>query len=85
VDAVLRDSLPGSFSGLAVEANIIIRHKEKALVIPKAALIGNDSVVVRKDGDETIVRVTKGIQTLEEVEIIEGVDSSTELIVNGKP
>jgi HlyD family secretion protein len=85
VDAVLRDSLPGSFSGLAVEANIIIRHKEKALVIPKAALIGNDSVVVRKDGDETIVRVTKGIQTLEEVEIIEGIDSSTELIVNGKP
>lgn len=81
VDAVLRDSLPGSFSGLAVEANIIIQRKEKALVIPKTALVGSDSVTVIENGDEKIVRVTRGIQTLEEVEIIQGIDANTELSV----
>ncbi len=38
-DAELREALPGAFSGLAVEANIIIREKDKALVIPKTALL----------------------------------------------
>lgn len=79
VDALLRDSLPGSFSGLAVEANIIIQRKEKALVIPKAALIGSDSVEIIEGGNEKIVRVKKGIQTLEEVEITQGIDVNTTL------
>jgi HlyD family secretion protein len=84
VDAVLRDSLPGSFSGLAVEANIIIQHKDRALVIPKTALVGADSVVVVSNGDEKIVRIVKGIQTLEEVEIIHGLEANTELLLRDK-
>ena len=81
VDASLNEPLPGSFSGLAVEANIIIRKKDKALVIPKSALHGNDSVKVERDGTEKMISVVRGIQTLEEVEIVSGIDSTTELIL----
>lgn len=51
------------------------------LVIPKSALYGADSVKVNRDGNEKMVAVVRGVQTLEEVEIISGIDSTTELIL----
>jgi len=81
VDAALTESLPGGFSGLALEANIIIRQKEKALVIPKTALLPGDSVMIQTDDGKKKVKVTKGIETLDEVEIVDGVDSSGLIVV----
>lgn len=82
VDASFIDPLPGSFSGLAVEVNIIIRKKEKALVIPRSALLPGDSVMVETDDGTRKIKVTKGIETLDEVEIVEGLDTEKKLIVS---
>lgn len=83
VDADLDEPLPGGFSGLALEANIVIRQKEKALVIPKTALLAGDSVNIKTGDGIKKIKVTTGIQTLDEVEITDGLDS-TGLIVNSK-
>lgn len=82
VDAILTDTLPGSFSGLAIEANIIIQQKEKSLVIPKAALMKGDSVWIEKEGSKIKISVEKGIETMDEVEIIKGVDTTTRIFLN---
>lgn len=79
VDAVLAESLPEAFSGLAVEANIVVREKIDALVIPKSFLRG-DSLWIKTDGGAAKVAVVKGIETMDEVEILSGVDSTTVLV-----
>ena len=81
VDAVLQDPLPGWFSGLALEANIIIREKTNALVIPKTVLLPGDSVWIESNGEEKKVKVETGIQTLDEVEILTGLDTGNTLLV----
>jgi multidrug efflux pump subunit AcrA (membrane-fusion protein) len=84
VDAVLNENLPGSFSGLALEANIIIREKPDALVIPKAALLPGDSVHVETADGRVIRKVERGIETLDEVEITSGLDSIEVILVSAK-
>ncbi|HPH45597.1 MAG TPA: efflux RND transporter periplasmic adaptor subunit [Chryseolinea sp.] len=81
VDASFTEPLPGSFSGLAVEANIIIQQKQKALVIPKSILLEGDSVLIKTENGEKKIKVMLGIETLDEVEIVAGVDSDDRLIV----
>ncbi len=79
-DAELKEALPGWFSGLALEANIVINKKDQALVIPKNKLLPGDSVVIEtKDGPKK-VKVKKGVETLDEVEIVEGLDTSKLLV-----
>jgi len=84
VDADLVEPLPGGFSGLALEANIIIRQKEKALVIPKTALLPGDSVNIKTKEGVRKIKVVRGIETLDEVEITDGLDSMQALIVQVK-
>jgi HlyD family secretion protein len=80
VEASLDENLPGWFSGLAVEANIIIQQKEKALVLPKALLLTGDSVWISTEEGDRKIKVKRGIETLEEVEILEGLTEKTELV-----
>lgn len=80
VDADLDEPLPGGFSGLALEANIVVRQKENALVIPKTVLLPGDSINIKTDDGVKKIKVEKGIETMDEVEIVEGLDS-TGLIV----
>lgn len=82
VDATLIDELPGHVTGLALEANIVIREKKEAVVIPKAALMAGDSVMVEVDGDTRKVKVQTGIITLDEVEILDGVSLQDKVIVS---
>jgi HlyD family secretion protein len=81
VDAELISSLPIHFTGLAIEANIIIRSAEKALVIPKNYLIGKDSLQIKDDDGKHFIQIETGIQTLDEVEIKSGIDANTEIII----
>jgi HlyD family secretion protein len=80
VDADFSETIPTVFSGLAAEANIITRHKEKALVIPRMFVFNEDSVWVRVNGKEEKVKIVKGLETLEKVEVIAGISEETELI-----
>jgi multidrug resistance efflux pump len=81
-DAELNEQLPGGFSGLALEANIIIKKRNDALVIPKTSLLPGDSVLIRTEDGNKKIKVIKGIETLDEVEIIEGLDTSKLLVLD---
>lgn len=80
VDAELSEKLPGLFSGLAVEANIIIRQKDKAVVIPRHLVMPGDSVLIRTEDGPKKIKVVRGIETMEEVEILDGLTADSNLI-----
>lgn len=80
VDANFIDPIPGGFSGLSVEANIIIQEKAEAIVIPKSALLEGDSVWVKAGDGVKKVRIIRGIETLDEVEVLDGISATTQLI-----
>lgn len=84
VDATLEETLPAGFSGLAVEANIIIRQKDRAIVVPKSVLMSGDSIWIKNAQGERKVKVIRGIETLDEVEIVDGIDSTVQLLVKKK-
>jgi len=81
VDAELIDALPQSFSGLAVEANIIIRENAKALTVPTQAILPGDSLWVEEKGKPLKKKIQTGIRTFDEVEIVNGVDSQTVVLI----
>lgn len=78
-DAVILDSLPANFTGMAVEANIVIRDKVDAMVIPINYLLPGDSLLIFSSGGIKKVFVNKGISTLNEVEIINGINLDTKI------
>lgn len=80
VDAQLSDTLPGYYSGLALEANIIIRQKDEALVIPRTVVLPGDSVEIKTDGKEQKIKIKKGLETLSEVEVLAGLDKDSEIV-----
>jgi multidrug efflux pump subunit AcrA (membrane-fusion protein) len=80
VDADFIEQFPYNFAGLTAEANIIINQKSKVLTIPKFALVGSDSVLVKKKGEIIKTKIQKGLETLELVEIIDGLSEHDEVI-----
>jgi hypothetical protein len=84
VDAAFSDSVERPFIHSSVEANIIIQKKDKVLVIPSNSLIADDSVQVMQHGKQKTVWVRTGIHTLDEVEILQGLDEASEVIVPAK-
>ena len=81
VDAVFKDSIQQQFIHSSVEANIIIQKKSDALIIPRATLVADDSVQIRNNGKIKTVTVKTGIRTLDDVEIIDGLNESSEVIL----
>lgn len=66
------------FSGMSVEANIIIETKKNALVIPREFLLDANKVMRKSEGDT--LKIKTGAEDLEYVEIINGIDEKTEII-----
>ena len=64
------------YPGLAGEGNIIIGKKEAVLTIPKEYLVENNKVKT-EDG---LVELTLGLQNLEIVEVISGIDEDTYIL-----
>lgn len=81
VDAVFNDSIQQRFIHSSVEANIIIQQKQDALTIPRKAIVADDSVKINADGKTKTVGVQTGISTLDDVEIINGLNESSEVII----
>ena len=67
------------YSSLSAEANIVVSSKKNILVIPREFLIEGNKVK-RKGSDELLV-VKKGLEDIEFVEITEGINETTELIL----
>lgn len=81
VDATLLDTLPQQLYGLNVEANIVIREAENALVIPKALLLPGDSVWVMKGKEKRKVKIQRGVEDAQRVQVKSGLTENSQLIL----
>lgn len=79
VDATFNSPPEKLYSGLSGEANIIIRQKENALSIPKTYLKQGSMVLT----DSGAVKVKTGLESLDRVEILSGLDSETAIYKSG--
>lgn len=73
VEARFEKSPEKLYPGLSGEANIVVNTKENVLTIPREYLV-NGSKVQTKEG---LVDVVVGLQNLEAIEIISGINSDT--------
>lgn len=80
-DAIFTDDLPVKLYGLNVEANIVMKGKEKVMVIPKAAVLKGDSVLVKEGNKLTKIKIKKGAEDEQFVEVTAGLTNSSTLIV----
>lgn len=69
------------FSGMSIEANIVVAEKKNALVIPRNFIFEDDYV---KNKEKQKVKIQKGLADIEYVEILAGVDENIELIDSTK-
>ncbi|GMN11726.1 efflux RND transporter periplasmic adaptor subunit [Croceitalea sp. MTPC9] len=76
VEAVFKNAPKVLYPGLAGEGNIIIAEKGGVITIPKAYLIDNHKVLT--EGGEKEVKT--GLQNLDQVEILEGIDANTYIL-----
>lgn len=81
VDAEFIGKAPQQLYGLTLEANIILHEASKKLTLPKTALIGNDSVWVKIDGDERKIKIQKGAENFDYFEITAGLTESSEVLI----
>ncbi len=75
VEAHFDERPPSLYAGLSGEANIIIERKENALLIPRDYLVGGSSVMT----EEGPIEVETGLKSMEHVEILSGLDTTTYL------
>ncbi|WP_185781679.1 efflux RND transporter periplasmic adaptor subunit [Croceivirga lutea] len=76
VEAVFDNPPKILYPGLAGEGNIIVAEKESVLTIPKTYIIGGTQVKT----ENGLVEVQLGLQDLESVEIVAGIDENTKIL-----
>lgn len=81
VDAIFTEKFPYQFIHNSVEANIIVHKKMNALVIPRNALIGNDSLWIKQNGKSEKIKVETGVISPDYLEILKGIDETTQVII----
>lgn len=80
-DAVFTVSAQQPYIHSSVEANIIIQKKEHVLLVPKKALLPNDSIRLLRNGRITTVALKTGIRNIDEVEVLSGLDASSQIVL----
>lgn len=80
VDAEFTGEEPPLLANATIEANILIKTKKNALVIPKKLIKGTDSLKVIQNGKEEYIRIKQGIETTDEVEILSGLNAQTQIV-----
>ena len=80
VDAEFESEYTGNYNGVFAEANILIAEKKDALVIPSSLISGGDSVIVKENRNEKKIKIIKGIENFDYVEVVQGLDKNSELV-----
>ena len=80
VDADFVGEVPDAYYGLTVEANIIISENPKALTIPKSYLVGTDSAWIEEGKEKKKVKLQKGAENFELVEVKGGLTEKSVLV-----
>ena len=81
VEAEFEDDYQFNFVHASAEANIIIGFKENALLIPREAVRAEDMVEVKALGGNKKIKIEKGLETLEFVEVLSGVKEGDEIVI----
>jgi len=81
VEAEFEEKYQFDFVHASVEANIIIGYKDNALIIPRATLQGEDMIELKGLAGNTKVKIEKGLETLEYIEVLKGVKESDEVVI----
>jgi HlyD family secretion protein len=77
VEAEFVKQPPRLYPNITFEASIVIRTKNKALLVPRNYVV-NDSVIVESSGDKVPVRT--GLKDYKQVEIISGISPDDEIL-----
>lgn len=77
IEAEFTNSPKRLYPNITFEANIVIRKKDKALIIPRNFLI-NDSTVVTSDGKQLCIKT--GLKDYKNIEVISGISETDELV-----
>ncbi|MBV8389268.1 MAG: efflux RND transporter periplasmic adaptor subunit [Mucilaginibacter sp.] len=80
VDAIFTGHDKQPFIHTSVEANIVIQKKQHALVIPVKSILTGDSVKIKDGGKIKAIPVKIGIHTLDEAEILSGLNEQSEVV-----
>jgi len=81
VDASFDEAIPAALYGLNLEANIIVEGEKDVLVLPKRAVLKGDSVLIKENGKERKVKIEKGIEDDEYVEVRQGIRKDQVVII----
>ncbi len=76
VEALFKEPPMQLYPGLSGEGNILVAVKEDALVIPKVYVFDTNKVLTT-EGSKV---VTLGLQNLDQVEVLHGIDATTQLL-----
>lgn len=76
VEALFKDAPGVLYPGLAGEGNIIIGTRENVLTIPREYLVDNNKVRT----EEGLIELELGLQNMEFVEVIAGLDKDTSIL-----
>ena len=68
VEAIFEEQPKVLYPGLSGEANIVVSHKDSALVIPKSFLMNGKSVKTENGS----IRVKTGLESIDSIEVVEG-------------
>lgn len=74
------------FPGLFAKVEVVLNHKENALMVPTIAVVNDLSghkVYLEKDGKVVEQQVEVGIRTATEIEIINGIEANDTVITSG--
>ncbi len=72
--------MPGLISGTQLQANIITRKKDNAMLIPHVYVINGNKVLVQKDKKTDTVTITTGIVSDEWIEVLTGLTTNDKIV-----
>ncbi len=80
VEARFLKEMPGLISGTQLQANIITRKKDNAMLIPHVYVINGNKVLVQKDKKTDTVTITTGIVSDEWIEVLTGLTTNDKIV-----
>lgn len=81
VDAVFEQGAPLPYAGVSAEANILIRELPRVLTLPRACILGKDSVKVWVNKEVQSKRIRVGVRTMDEVEVLGGLSAESQVLL----
>jgi multidrug efflux pump subunit AcrA (membrane-fusion protein) len=81
VDAFFDEDLPVRMYGLNIEANIMLQEKAKAMVLPRAAILKGNMVMVKQADTLARIKIKPGASDDSFVQVLAGIPPSSTIIL----